>query len=82
MRPAREEFVAEVEERVPAGSYTYYRLNRRGRSVWAVTMGQGPTSRKVRVKAMGQRDSFYSKRLKRTFDSLLFAIIRPLDQEP
>jgi hypothetical protein len=66
-----------VEERIPAGGYTYLSVRRRdGTSVWVVTLGPGarPGDR-VDVQSFGRKTSFVSARLHRTFPELVFGVL-------
>ena len=71
-------FTGEVVERLPAGSYCYLQVQTdNGRSHWVATVGKGhPIGTAVRVKSMGVREAFRSRRLERTFERLLFGIVR------
>lgn len=66
-----------VEERLAAGSYTYLAVRSdKDALVWAVTLGDGaPAGAPVKVRSMGRRTNFYSRRLGRTFDELVFGIV-------
>ncbi|WP_437730403.1 hypothetical protein [Sorangium sp. So ce1335] len=66
-----------VEERLPAGSYTYLAVRPDGGSpVWAVTLGGGqPVGARVSIRSFGRRTDFASRRLKRTFPVLVFGVV-------
>ncbi|MGK4002468.1 hypothetical protein WMF31_07590 [Sorangium sp. So ce1036] len=69
-----------VEERLPAGSYTYLAVRTDAAVVWAVTLGDAPPpGARVRVRSMGSRTSFHSRRLDRTFPTLVFGIVSRID---
>lgn len=70
-----------VEERIAAGSYTYLAVRSDTNAlVWAVTLGEGaPAGSPVRVRSMGRRTNFYSRRLGKTFDELVFGIVSASD---
>ena len=71
-------FAGEIRERVGAGSYTYLLVSTAdGGREWVVTLGGGvPVGSRVDVINMGVRHDFRSRRLARTFDRLVFAIVR------
>ncbi len=71
-------FSGEVAARLEAGTYTYLRVRTdTGGERWVVTLGAGaPVGSAVRVVNMGTRRDFHSKRLDRTFDDLVFGIVR------
>lgn len=69
-----------VQERIPAGPYTYLRVRSAEHDVWVVGLTAGsPRSDAVRVTVVGRADAFRSRRLQRTFDELLFGIVRPAE---
>jgi len=81
-----------VVQRLPAGGYSYLALRvearesareqntDRGALLRAVTLGKGaPAGARVRVRSMGHRRHFYSRRLNRTFPDLVFGIVSRLD---
>lgn len=70
-----------VEERLPAGSYTYLAVRGDdGGLTWAVTLGKGePAGARVKVRSMGRRTNFRSNRLQRTFDELVFGLVSRVD---
>jgi hypothetical protein len=75
-----------VVERVPAGSYLYVRLqNEVGAQSWVVTLARtAPVDNQVHVTVFAKADTFTSKRLHRTFEPLLFGVVRadsPTTQE-
>lgn len=74
-------FEARVEQRLDAGSYTYLALRDDDDGVrWAVTMGRGaPAGSRVRVRGMGRKVDFYSRRLSRRFADLTFGIVSRID---
>ena len=71
-------FTGKVTERLPAGSYCYLQVQTQGGDEhWVATVGKGHAiGTAVRVKSMGVREDFRSRRLMRTFDRLLFGIVR------
>jgi hypothetical protein len=79
-------FEGRVLERLAAGSYTYFRIERRdGTRDWVVTLAaktlssalEAQPNAQVRVVAVGYAEHFTSKRLSRSFDGLYFAVVRP-----
>jgi hypothetical protein len=66
-----------VEERLPAGGYTYLAVRREdGTLVWTVTMGAGArVGDRVDVRSFGRKTSFVSRRLHRTFPELVFGLV-------
>lgn len=68
----------EVEQVLRAGTYTYLEVREAsGRSRWVVTMKRGfRVGSRVEVKNMGTRSDFYSRRLGRTFDELVFGVVK------
>jgi hypothetical protein len=75
-------FGARVVERLVAGSYTYLEVERaHGDRAWVVTLsdsaGAAAGIDDVDVIAVGHARDFASKRLKRRFDDLYFAVVRP-----
>jgi hypothetical protein len=75
-------FPGRVVERLVAGSYTYLEVERdRGDRAWVVTLsdsaGAAAGIDDVDVIAVGHARDFASKRLKRRFDDLYFAVVRP-----
>jgi hypothetical protein len=83
VEPPRPEEVAlrgEVREVLRAGSYTYLSIAcEDGDARWVVTMRRGfSAGDRVDVKNMGTRRAFHSKRLGRTFEELVFGVVRPL----
>ncbi|WP_437774782.1 hypothetical protein [Sorangium sp. So ce1097] len=65
-----------VEERLPAGSYTYVAVRAGEALTWAVTLGDAPPpGTPVEVRSMGRRTNFHSRRLERTFPELVFGIV-------
>lgn len=67
-----------IIEILPAGSYTYAAVQpEHGDARWVVTMRRGfARGDDVEVKNMGVQREFYSKRLRRTFDELIFGVVR------
>jgi hypothetical protein len=72
-RVPREPFVATVEERLDAGSYSYLRLDD-GRWVVGLDKGHSP-GEAVRVVPFGVARDFESHRTGQTFDTLTFALL-------
>jgi hypothetical protein len=70
-------FGGTVEERLPAGGYTYLRVRRDdGGGAWTVTMGPGAgVGDRVVVKSFGRQTDFVSRRLRRTFPDLVFGVV-------
>lgn len=61
-----------VLEVLPAGSYTYFRLDDHPQS-WAVVMGVGPAvGQRVQAQVFARKAEFRSRRLDRTFATLHF----------
>lgn len=80
--PVDESFTATVVTHLPAGSYTYLELERsRGERTWVVAMGEAPRSGLVTVRAYARARDFESRRLHRTFDTLLFGAVHPQFKE-
>jgi len=75
------ELSGRVEERVSAGSYTYFALRTVDEQLrWVVTMGGGPREgAHVAVRSFGVSPRFYSKRLRREFPNLVFGMVDPHD---
>lgn len=72
-----EEFAGVVAESLAAGGYTYLRVTTVAGDRWVATMGKGACiGCRVRVKNMGTRRDFHSKRLDRRFETLAFGIVR------
>jgi hypothetical protein len=70
-------FQGRVRERMPAGSYTYLSVDTDAGPRWVVTLGEGVApGTDVEVTSLGTRDRFWSRRLRRSFDRLFFAIVR------
>jgi len=76
--PPDGDFAGVIRERLDAGSYTYLLVTTAdGRERWVVTLGEGaPVGSNVDIVNMGLRHDFRSRRLARTFDRLVFAIVR------
>lgn len=71
--------VGVVVERLSAGRYTYLRLGTDAR--WIATTGEGAhLGDRVSVRSLGSRRDFTSSRLGRTFDELVFGVVRPADE--
>src|SRR5690349_18415039 len=69
----RSSFSGTVREVLAAGSYTYARIDDR----WVVTLKKPlRVGERVHVTGFGQKDSFHSARLSRTFDHLVFAVVK------
>jgi hypothetical protein len=70
-------FSGRVEQRLRAGSYSYLLVRAdAGRVHWVVTLGDGVAAGlEVDVRSFGARDQFRSRRLGRTFEHLLFAMV-------
>lgn len=73
------EWRGRVEEVLPADAYSYLRVACDDDvSRWVVTLRGGfEAGQRVSIKNMGTRVDFASRRLRRTFDRLVFAIVRP-----
>jgi hypothetical protein len=67
----RSSFAGTVREVLPAGGYTYARVDDR----WVVTLKKLAVGDRVSVKGFGEKSSFHSARLSRTFDHLVFAVV-------
>lgn len=78
MDPASGSLNGRVTERLDAGSYTYVLVDDgEGDPTWVVTLGGAePVGTPVKVTRFGVRDDFRSARLERTFDHLVFGIVR------
>jgi hypothetical protein len=81
LEPARageQRLVGRVDQVLSAGSYTYARvISDAGSQRWVVTLSRGiAPGASVEVENMGTRRQFHSKRLRRTFDELVFGIVR------
>ena len=73
----QERLVGVVAEHLPAGGYTYLRIEpERGPAQWVVTtrrdVGAGD---RVSVDSLGSRHDFYSRRLDRRFAELVFGVV-------
>lgn len=76
----RAPFTGVVEERLPAGSYTYLAVRTDATLVWTVTLGDAPPpGARVKVRSMGSRTGFHSRRLQRTFPTLVFGMVSRVD---
>ncbi|WP_437964189.1 hypothetical protein WMF04_31315 [Sorangium sp. So ce260] len=72
--------VGRVEERLPAGSYTYLAVRTAESLTWAVTVGDAPPpGTPVQVRSMGRKTNFHSSRLSRTFPELVFGVVSRAD---
>ncbi len=72
--------VGRVEERLPAGSYTYVAVRTGEALTWAVTVGDAPPpGTPVQVRSMGRKTNFHSSRLSRTFPELVFGVVSRAD---
>jgi hypothetical protein len=70
-------FQGRVTRLLPAGGYTYLEVLGPAGPRWVVTIGGGqPVGADVNVNSFGARKAFRSRRLGRTFDDLLFAVVR------
>jgi hypothetical protein len=79
-REGDEKLHGRIVEVLRAGSYTYASIQPdEGDARWVVTMRRGLSAgQEVDVKNMGTQRAFRSKRLGRTFDELIFGIVRPV----
>jgi hypothetical protein len=79
MEPASGSLAGRIAERLDAGSYTYVLVDEgAGDRTWVVTLGgAAPVGARVRVTRFGAGRGFRSARLGRTFDHLVFGIVRP-----
>ena len=70
-------FAGTVEERLPAGGYTYLAVRREDQSLlWTVTMGPGArVGERIDVRSFGRQENFVSARLHRTFPELVFGMV-------
>lgn len=82
-RAGDEKLHGRIVEILRAGSYTYASVQPdEGEARWVVTLRRGlSTGQEVDVKNMGTQRAFRSKRLGRTFDELIFGVIRPVTAE-
>lgn len=70
------ELVGVVGERLAAGRYSYLRVDTDDGARWVATTGPGAAlGAHVRVRSMGMRSDFYSPRLERRFDELVFGFL-------
>jgi hypothetical protein len=78
-RAGDEKLRGRIVELLRAGSYTYASVAAAdGTTRWVVTMKRGLSlGDEVEVKNMGTQRGFRSKRLGRTFDELVFGVVRP-----
>ncbi|NUO53988.1 MAG: hypothetical protein HOV80_34515 [Polyangiaceae bacterium] len=79
-RAGDEKLHGRIVEVLRAGSYTYAAVQPvEGEARWVVTMRGGLSAgQEVDVKNMGTQRAFRSRRLGRTFDELIFGIVRPV----
>lgn len=79
--PVQERFDGTVEEVLPAGSYTYFRLRvAEGDERWVVISGRADRdAERLAVSTFAHHEDFVSKRLDRSFHNLYFAAIEPQD---
>lgn len=68
-------FHGRVQERLPAGPYTYLHIATDAGHRWVVTMGAAPQANVVEVRNMGVARNFHARRLGRDFDELVFGIV-------
>lgn len=76
--PSDERLAGTVSKRLSAGSYTYARIRTASkRERWVVTLGEVPgKGEEVEVIGFGTKRDFYSRRLARRFDSVVFGIVK------
>lgn len=75
-------FSGTVTEVIQVRGYTYTAVTPEGldETVWIASMaGEPEVGSRVAVSPAGQADHFHSRQLDRTFDTLLFATLRPGD---
>jgi hypothetical protein len=79
--PVQEHFDGTVEEVLPAGSYTYFRLRvAEGDERWVVISGRTDReAKRLAVASFSHHEDFVSKRLDRSFHNLYFAAVDPQD---
>lgn len=83
-RVGDERFTGRVADLRPAGPYTYASIDvGEGRIRWVVMLRAGAIARgdRVTVKSFGTQHGFRSRRLGMTFDELVFAVVRPEEEE-
>lgn len=75
--PGDERVVGTVVEHLPTGNYHYLRVApSEGEPRWVVTMGgEYREGVQVEVDSFGARHDFYSRRLDRRFDELVFGMV-------
>lgn len=75
--PGEQRWVGRVIEHLPAGGYHYLRVEpEHGSARWVVTMGgEFAEGSRIEVASLGTRHAFYSRRLDRRFDELLFGMV-------
>jgi hypothetical protein len=81
---AEQTFDGEVREVLWAGPYAYLAIARDdGGEAWVATLRRTAPEdgARVRVKSFGNRQGFHSKRLGRSFDTLSFGIVYPIDED-
>jgi hypothetical protein len=79
LEPAQRRWVdGAVLERIAAGPYAYLRLRaEKGSESWLVSLAATtPTATRVHALVLGRAEQFHSRRLKRDFQPLLFAVVR------
>lgn len=71
-----------VRELLPAGPYRYVEVvDAAGQSAWIATLSTSATvGDTVHVQSFGARTDFHSKRLGRTFERLLFGMVKPVER--
>jgi len=80
--PGDERLRGRVTEVLPAGGYTYFAIDSGGESRWVVTTSEGVAEGAlVEVKNMGTKRDFRSKKLRRSFETLVFGSVKALPQE-
>lgn len=79
LTPSADVIAGRVEERLPAGGYTYLAIRGDdGVQRWIVVMAAAPpVGAAVRARSMGKRADFRSARLQRSFTELHFAALNP-----
>ena len=78
-RVSESHIVTSLEE-INVGHYSYRLVDNGERQWWIVAM-QSPKSKRIRLKTFGRLKPFYSKRLKRTFEQIDFAVISAAQPE-
>jgi hypothetical protein len=80
-RTDRTPFRVAVLEVVPARGYTYLRVQgeREPEGVWVASLALDIAPGALAdITAIGEAQDFHSRQLQRSFDRLLFAVVRPL----